>query len=106
MIQRVVANHVSAVLPTPSLTWHRLGEAEPFSVETEKRKTFGHLKTLIKQKNLIVFADISANVLDLYHVDIPDDKDLIINIKAHPLGFKLRITRKLVKMREANSLTI
>lgn len=72
------------------------GEDVPFCVEIEKSKTVGWLKALIKEKRTNVFADIDVNFLDLYHVDIPNDEELVVRLKAHPLDdSKLRATKPL-----------
>jgi Crinkler effector protein N-terminal domain len=64
-----------------------IGEDVPFSVEIEKSKIVSQLKDLIKEKRTDVFANIGSNLLDLYHVDIPDapKEDLMASMRAHPL---------------------
>jgi hypothetical protein len=44
------------------------------------------LKDLIKEKRSDVFAYLGSNLLDLYHVDIPDaeKEDLMASAKACP----------------------
>ena len=61
-----------------------IGEDVPFTVEIAKSELVGVLKQLIKEKDPDTFAGIEVNFLDLYHVEITDDDELVANVKAHP----------------------
>jgi len=56
-----------------------------FPVDIEKNETIGWLKGLITERDPKTFADVQSYLLDLYHVDIADDKDMMANVKAYPL---------------------
>jgi hypothetical protein len=76
-----------------------VGDYIPFPIEIEKSKTVGWLKGLIKQEMSKLFADIDSNSLNLYHVDIADDRQLVAKVKAYPLDdSNLRPTRLLTSI--------
>jgi Crinkler effector protein N-terminal domain len=50
-----------------------VGQNKPFSIEIESSKTVDTLKKVIKEEAQI---STPAHQLDLYHVEIPDGKDL------------------------------
>jgi Crinkler effector protein N-terminal domain len=62
-----------------------VGEDVPFYIDIEKSKTVDWLKVLIKEKKSSVFADIDPNCLDLYHVDIADNDELVAKVTGYPL---------------------
>jgi hypothetical protein len=72
------------------------GEGDPFCVQTQKSETVIQLKKLIKEENT-VFANLDAKFLDLYHVDIPDDKRevLMARVLAESLDTPLLASRTL-----------
>jgi hypothetical protein len=74
-----------------------VGEDVPFCVEIERSRAVDWLKELIKKERSNIFADIDSNFLDLYHVDIADDDELVTKVKAHPLDdSKLPATKSLI----------
>jgi hypothetical protein len=72
------------------------GEGDPFCVQIQKSDTVIQLKKLIKEENT-VFANLDAKFLDLYHVDIPDDKRevLMARVLAESLDTPLLASRTL-----------
>ena len=58
-----------------------VGEGAPFRVEIEKNKIVDQLKDLIKEKKSNTFADIDANLLMLYHVEIAAGEDMLKKVE-------------------------
>jgi hypothetical protein len=74
-----------------------LGGDVPFHI-IERNKTVAELKELLKEKNCVPFADIESTSLDLYHVDIADNDQLVTKMKAHPLDSRLQATKLLTSI--------
>ncbi len=55
------------------------GEDVPFSVKIESDETVDTLKKVIRGKRMHRLASFEASELNLYHIDIPDDDDLVGN---------------------------
>ncbi|KAG0042374.1 hypothetical protein BGZ83_000547, partial [Gryganskiella cystojenkinii] len=54
------------------------GDSTPFSVDVLPGKTIGHLKNKIKEEKAPRFDDITADVLGLYKVSIPEKDQVIV----------------------------
>ena len=78
-----------------------LEEKTAFSVKIEKNETVDELKKLVKRERSDVFADIAFVSLELYRVDIADNKNLVANVnkKMERQPTALRGTHKIANMR-------
>ena len=63
-------------------------EGRAFPIKIEKNETIGWLREVIKEKEPKIFANADSEYLDLYHVDIAEDINLMADVKAYPLDSK------------------
>ena len=75
-----------------------VGEKNPFSIKLDRTQTVSELKGLIKVEKRDLFADIGANLLELYHNEIPDDDNLVETVDSIRLENPLRATTSLAKL--------
>ena len=54
------------------------GQGRPFPVDIDETRTVAHLRMEIKNKNSVALATVDADALQLYHVNLPYDKDKYI----------------------------
>jgi hypothetical protein len=54
----------------------------PFPVDIEENQTVGDLKKAIKEEDPHAFADLDADDLILYHIEVPDDENMANNVTA------------------------
>jgi hypothetical protein len=73
------------------------GAPTAFPVDIDSSLTVGHLKDAIKAKNTNDFANIDAVKLRLWKVEIPDDRDDLIQGQALQDNNQLLPTRRLVR---------
>jgi Crinkler effector protein N-terminal domain len=76
-----------------------VGENNVFPIEIKSSKTVGTLKKMIKEEKKNRFANIDADSLELYHVEIPDDEHLAKAVNqrfnTEPVLKALRATEEL-----------
>ncbi|KAF9397484.1 hypothetical protein BGZ76_008384, partial [Entomortierella beljakovae] len=76
-------------------------DSTPFPVDINPNDTIGDLKKAIKKEKAFEFAEIDADKLALWHInlEIKDyDEDLPIQLEALPSAKKLRSTSKVSKI--------
>jgi hypothetical protein len=73
-----------------------VGQEEPFSISIAKSETVRDVKDLVKKIKHDTFVGTETRFLDLYHVEIPEDDELMANVRAHPLDSPLLATAPLI----------